>query len=61
LLTITAGTVIGTPPLTAACRAGIRAAARGQYLTHDHVLDLGGVDPGLLQRSLDRETTEVGS
>jgi hypothetical protein len=59
LLTVSAGTPIGIPPLTAACRAVIWPAPRLDDVTHDHVVDLVAADTGLLQGRLDRQSAEV--
>ena len=46
LFTVVAGTVMGMPALTAACRSAILPGTRLQHLTHEHVVDLlGGRHP----------------
>ena len=41
--------------------AGGRLADAGlQHLAHDHVLDLAGLEPGPLERGLDRDRAELG-
>jgi len=49
LLMVIAGTLIASPPFTAAWRAVIWPAPAWSTLAHDHVVDLVGRDTGALE------------
>ncbi len=59
LLIVIAGTVIGMPALAAGDPGGALADPGLQHLPHDHVVDRGRVDVGLLQRTTDRHGPEL--
>ena len=60
-LTVSAGTVTGSPACTAACRAGFHLGAGLHDIAHDDGFHLVGAKLGARDRSADRHGTEIGS
>ena len=59
LFTVSAGTLMPMPAVTAAWRAVIWPAPGLQHLAHDHVLDLIRADPGPFQGRRDRHPAQI--